>query len=278
MWSRMGEDSRISRFILAIAFAIGGIALLLFNFGLFAVYEPYLQYGLSVLLAAAGLVFFGSYIAARNFWWRLIPGWTLLALAAMLYISTLEAVDQRLNAAVLFVGQALAFAHVYLLDRSERWWAIIPGGFMLVLGGVIALSSRTEDPEMLGSLLFIGLGTVFLLLYVLGAKRRLWWTLIPGTVLVVFGLLLFAGEDPSEQQWLQWWPVALIVWGGFLGWRAARRPQSDALTIKSAPNLTSYGTARQKNKGKPQKNGELGAYRGPAPGASVEVLSDPENE
>jgi hypothetical protein len=274
----MGEDNRTGRLIWAFVLSIAGLALLLFNFGLFAVYEPFLQYGLAVLLALAGLVFFGNYISDRKHWWRLIPGWTLLALSVILYLSTVNTIDQRLNAALLFIGQALAFAHIYLLDRSDHWWAIIPGGFMLVLGGVIALSSRTEDPEPLGTLLFIGLGSVFLLLYLLGTKRRLWWALIPGAVLVIFGLLLFSGGDPSAQQIWRWWPLLLILAGGFLAWRAFKQPQRERLSVESAPNLTSYSTAKRGKDISSKARRKLGDYKGPAPGASVEVLPEFDEE
>jgi hypothetical protein len=251
---------------------VGGLVLLLFNLGVFAVYEPLLQYGLAIVLGVGGLGFFGSYFLERSRWWRLIPAWTLLALAGMLYLSTLEALDQRWTATLLFVGQAVAFAHIYLLDRTERWWAIIPGGFMLVLGAVIALSSRTTDPEALGAVLFTGMGSVFLLLYLLDRRHRPWWALIPGTVLVVFGLFVVPIEDRSQQAWWRWWPLILIIAAAVAGWRAFQRPKPTKIAVQSASNLSRQGTA------KAGERGQLGEYRGPAPGASVEVLSSPDDE
>ena len=195
------SDNRVNSLIWGVVLALAGIGLLLFNLDLFVRYEPYVQYVASALLGLLALGFIGSYVTARfspaarrgagtsgglDHWWRLIPAWTLFALAVMVFLTTLPALDQRVTAGVLFVGQAIAFAHIYLLDRAGRWWAIIPGGFMLMLGGTIALSSLNEDPEVLGTALFIGLGAVFFLLYLLGQRRQLWWALIPGSVLVLF--------------------------------------------------------------------------------------------
>ena len=238
------SDNRVNSLIWGVVLALAGIGLLLFNLDLFVRYEPYVQYVASALLGLLALGFIGSYVTARfspaarreagtsgglDYWWRLIPAWTLIALAVMVFLTTLPALDQRVTAGVLFVGQAIAFAHIYLLDRAGRWWAIIPGGFMLMLGGTIALSSLNEDPEVLGTALFIGLGAVFFLLYLLGQRRQLWWALIPGSVLVLFGLFLFSANSGEQHLILRWWPLLLPLLGAWLIWRATRplpKPQA----------------------------------------------------
>ena len=279
MWSRAGEDTRTGRLAWAIAFALSGIGLLLFNFGFFTAYEPFIQYTLAGLLVLGALVAFGNYLSQRSHWWRLIPGWTLLALASMIALVTVETVDRRLVAALLFWGQALAFGHIYLLNRQDRWWVIIPGGFMLVLGGVIALSSRTQNTDILGAVLFTGLGVVFLLLYLLGSHTQHWWALIPGMVLIVFGLFLLSVEDQASPLW-RWWPILLVLLGGGLGWMAFRPRKTEKLSMHSAPDLSRRSATKHKGKASPPSavRGQLGEYKGPAPGASVEVLSDPDEE
>ncbi len=268
------DDNRIGGFTWAAAFVLGGLGLLLFNLGSFTAWEPLLQYIFAGLLGMGCIGFFASYFSRTENWWRLIPAWTLLALAGMVYLTTVQSLDQRITAGLLFVGQALAFAHIYLLDRDERWWAVIPGGFMLVLGGVIALSSRTMDPDTLGTTLFVGLGAVFILLYLLGRRSRLWWALIPGVVLIVFGLFLFSVERSSESVLVRWWPLLLMLFGLFLGWRAVtRQPDGEKLTINSAANLSRHGTAKPSVTSGAQPP-RLGEYKGPAPGATVEVLTD----
>ena len=268
-----GGDNRVNSLMWGILLSLAGIGLLLFNLDVFVRFEPYVQYAAAVLLGLFALVFVGGYLSARDNWWRLIPSWTLIALAAMVYLSTLPALDQRVTAGLLFVGQAIGFAHVYLLDRAERWWAIIPGGFMLMLGATIALSSLTEDAAVLGTVLFVGLGAVFFLLYILGTRWQLWWALVPGSVLVLFGLFVFSTGIGQENVPLRLWPAFLPLLGAWLIWRATRPLPGRKLNVNAAPNQT---RARGQRSDSPARPRRLGEYGGPAPGAAVEVLPDPE--
>ena len=267
------SDNRIGSLTWGVLLALAGIGLLLFNLDLLLRFEPYIQYAGAALLGLLALGFIGSYLSAPSHWWRLIPGWTLIALGVMIYLTTVRQLDQRVTAAALFVGQAIAFAHVYLLDRAERWWAIIPGGFMLMLGVTIALSSITEEPAALGTALFIGLGAVFFLLYLLGRRRQLWWALIPGSVLVLFGLILFTAGRSGQNLVLRWWPLLVLLLGALLIWRATRHPSSRKLATNTAPKQARAqgDTAASRPRSQP-----FGEYMGPAPGATVEVLPDPE--
>lgn len=271
-------DQRISGLFWSIGLVVSGIVLLLFNFDVLAAFEPMAQYLLAAVAALAGVIFFGAFASAQEHWWRLIPGWTLLALAIMIFLSTLPNLDPRLTAALLFLGLALAFVHIYLLDRNERWWAIIPGGFMLILGVVIALSGLIVRIETLGALLFTGMGAVFFVLYALGGRRRQWWALIPGSVLLIFGLFVFAqdGVDSGGQSAvMQWWPLILLLLGVVIGLRTRRqqapRPK---IVVNSAPMRSRHRPALQPEK--QSSSGTLGEYSQPAPGASVEVISDAE--
>ena len=267
------RDNRVNNLIWGVLLSLAGVGLLLFNLDVFVQFEPYVQYGAAALLGLLALLFVGGYLSARDNWWRLIPGWTLIALTAMVYLTTLPALDQRITASVLFVGQAIAFAHIYLLDRDERWWAIIPGGFMLMLGGTIALSSLTEEPAVLGTVLFIGLGAVFFLLYLLGQRWQLWWALVPGSVLVLLGLFLFSVGLGQENLSLRLWPVLLPLLGVWLIWRATRPLPGSKLNVDAAPGKSRTRSQTSEGNARPRR---LGEYGGPAPGATVEVLPDPE--
>ncbi|MCB0129880.1 MAG: hypothetical protein KDD78_03495 [Caldilineaceae bacterium] len=279
----MLRDYRLNRTVWAAGFVLVGVLLLLFNFDQFARYEPFAQYLLAALLAAGASGFFLSYFAAKKEWARLIPAWTLLALAGMVIMSTITAIDQRMTAALLFGGLAAAFANIYLLNRLEHWWAIIPSGFMLVLGLVIALSSLIERLEALATILFVGMGLVFFAVYWLAGARRHWWALVPGLVLTIFGLFVFSLDAANAEGTLpvfRWWPILLILIGvviGLLGYRQAPRAR---LTVNSAP---AHGVSKAKNSPRsesssaPPHENQLGDYSRPAPGATVEILPDPDD-
>lgn len=275
------NDTRLNLTLWAAGLALTGVVLLLFNFDLLA-FDVTVQYGAGVALALAAAGFFGGYMAKPANWWRLIPGWTLLALAGMAFLSMSPAISPRLIAAVLFLGLGLAFANIYAVNRQDNWWAIIPGGFMLVVSVVTGLSALAERLETLGAALFVGMGLVFLALSLALRTRSQWWPMIPAVVLIWFGLFVFSPGDEQTRALLRWWPVALVLIGLAVGWRAAaQRKRPEKVAVNVAP-------AAPKPKAPPQKPagdspdtaddvGVLGAYSEPAPGASVEVLADEEN-
>jgi hypothetical protein len=273
------KDSRLGVLIWSGGLVITGLLLLLFNFGLLERFEPLAQFVVAGCFAAAGVGFFGSFLSNRAIWWRLIPGWTLLSVAAMVILSTVPAVSPLLIPAVLFVGLALAFANIYLVNRRQNWWAIIPGGFLLVLSIVIGLNAVMDDLELLFAILLIGLGAVFLLLAVVGPSEARWWPLVPGLTLGLFGLFLATGGT-SEGASLRWWPAVLILIGAGMGWRAVgRRSEPEKLSVNVAPGLAPSSKFRAGSASQDRGvKGVLGEYSEPAPGASVEVLSEEDDE
>lgn len=265
------SDRRGSLLGWAAVLITAGVGLLLFNFGLLSAYEPLAQYIVAGLFAAAGLFFLLTYFWQRDDWWRLMPGWTLLALGVMVFLALREDLDRQLIAAVLFVGLALAFAHIYLVDRATHWWAIIPGGFMLVLAAVISLSTTVARIETLGTVLFVGMGLVFVVLYLLAGRRRHWWALIPGGVLVLFGLVIYTVDNAVQIALLRWWPTVLVILGAILAFTGASLPPS------STRDRMSVNVAPQPPDNLPPGQERLGDYRTPAPGASVVELPDPDD-
>ncbi len=278
------KASRLNWFLWAIGLALAGLVLLGFNFGLLEHYQPLTQYVATGVFALAAAGFFGGYTAKPANWWRLIPGWTLLALAAMAFLSVQPAVSSRLAAAVLFLGLALAFGHIYIVNRRDNWWAIIPGGFMLVVSLVTGLSALVERLETLGAALFVGMGLVFFALALALRTRGQWWPLIPGAVLVWFGLFIFMPAGEEAHAVLRWWPLLLVLTGLGMGWRAlTQRTQAEKMAVNVAPGNpagASSAVTPPARSATPTgaiveaEGGILGAYSQPAPGASVEVLDD----
>lgn len=271
------SDRQVSLLSWAAVLVVVGVLLLLFNLGVLARYEPTAQYVVAGLLALGGLVALVSYIWRQGQWWRLMPGWTLLALAAMVILGLDETLPRPYVAATLFVGLALAFANLYFVNRAEHWWAIIPSGFMLVLSGVIALTVSITRLETLGAILFAGMGAVFGLVYLLAGRRRHWWALIPAAVLLFFGVITYSVDNNVENALLRWWPAGLIVLGAVMALASTtgstvQTTGRDKMSVNVARPMSSSGAPSSSDQA-----GQLGDYRQPAPGASVEVLPDPDD-
>jgi hypothetical protein len=91
--------------------------------------------------------------------------------------------------------------------------------------------------------------------------------LIPAGVLLLFGLLTYSVDNTVQNALLRWWPAALIVIGaGIAFFAASQSPAPQKLSINVAPPMPPPSS----------KPGQLGEYNQPAPGASVEVLPDPD--
>lgn len=159
-----------------------------------------------LILGAGGLFFLYILRLDRANWWAAFPAFTLLGLALTSIFSRSLGAYEGL---VFFGGLSLGFWFVYFADR-QRWWAIIPAGVLLTLGIVSALEN-VSGVETGGSF-FIGLGVTFLLVALLPGDVSRSWALIPGTILVLFGVILgtpfFGVAD-------YFWPALLILLGGF---------------------------------------------------------------
>ena len=166
----------------------------------------------ALLFALAGLVFVGVFALNRENWWAIIPGFTLLGLAALIGISTLFPTLSGPAASLLFLAIGLSFWVIYATHR-ENWWAVIPGGTMITLAVIIAISAGPggNEGQWVPSILFLGLAATFGLVYFLPTPQgRMKWALWPASILAVMGVLMtaFLGQLAGIL-----WPLVLIAGG-----------------------------------------------------------------
>ncbi len=125
----------------------------------------------------------------------------------------------ELSGAVFLGGVALGFWLVYILHR-EHWWATIPAGVLTTLAVLAKIGTGQT------AVFFIGLGTTFLLVFLLPSPGgRKTWALIPAAILLVIGILF---RTPYIEAVNYFGPAALIIGGGYLLYRALKRPSSES--------------------------------------------------
>ncbi len=243
--------------------ALTGAGFLVWNLGIVAGIATTVAWALVAFFALLGLGFVFSYLNKRSDWWRLIPAFTWFAVAAVIFLST-RGVGAVWVAATLLGSIALAFVVIYLSNREERWWALIPFGSMAVMAVVVLLSARPETSmALLGAVLFGGMGLVFFLIYALASDRqRFGWALAPTAVLGVMALVAFSLHAsqaiPALAEGVNLWPVLLMLAGfGLMGYAALRAAKAPPPAVELPPQPAP-------------------AEASLTPGASVTTLSDDE--
>jgi hypothetical protein len=195
---------------------LGGL-LLLQNLNILPVWNNFWGVIWAGAFGVAGLIFLVVFLQDRMQWWAVIPGLTLIGIGLIIGLSALfpEGVGGWIGGVFLaMIG--LAFWIVYLTNR-DYWWAIIPAGTLVTLG-VVAGATAIWGGVELGGLFFVGLGLTFLLVAIVPTPQgQMKWAYIPAVVLLSMGALIWLAAT-SLIQYL--WPLALIVAGGYLLWRA----------------------------------------------------------
>ncbi len=176
----------------------------------------------AIILGVAGISFLALFAYNRAQWWALIPGWSLVSLAALIALGqTLPEAADQWGGSIFLGGIGLSFWLIYLVNRVH-WWPIIPGGVLVTLA-VVAGVQPLVGSTATGGIFFLGLGLTFALVGLLPEPEgRMRWPFIPASILIVMSLLIFAA---AERLINYIWPAALIAIGVYLVFRTFRPRQ-----------------------------------------------------
>jgi hypothetical protein len=79
----------------------------------------------AIFLASIGIAFWLVYYLARDNWWAIIPGGTMLTLAVVTIVSDY---NDLVSGGVFFIGLGITFALLALIPTLKMKWAWIPAG------------------------------------------------------------------------------------------------------------------------------------------------------
>ncbi len=202
------EDLRILWGVLLI---LGGGLLLLTNLDILNLNIAPLFW--SIALGGAGAVFTWTFITNRESWWAIIPGLTLLSVAASILLSLIVPKgSEALSGPIVTGGIGLSFFLIYLTQR-QQWWAMIPAGVMLSVAVTAFLSALMKNGELPAAALFLGLSATFGTLYFspLDGAGRQKWAIYPALATLGLALILLT-VFTIEVMWYIW-PFGLIALG-----------------------------------------------------------------
>ncbi len=227
-----------------------GVFFVLFTFDVLTPYEEELIWGMTGVLGLTGLGFLAYTLWRPRRWWFLVPGFLLLSMATVVYLATQARVAGPILASVIFLGLGLAHVLIFLTDRRERWWAWVVGGSFLVLTAAVLWGGEVSAP-VLSAGLFLGMGVVFFLLYVvLPADMPRWWALLLAAAFVVTAAFVFTVSAGPDSLLARGWAIALTLLGiALIGWfvsrsflRAAPPPVTPSPPSEPPPLLTPEGS------------------------------------
>lgn len=191
----------------------------------------------SLAFAAAGAVFLYVFLTGMHTrWWAAIPGFTLLGLAATVFYDRFAPpFFSDIGGAVFLASIGAGFIAIFFTNR-EQWWAIIPGGALLSVAGVVLVSQANIGFLNPASVLFIGLGITFGLLGMMSTylNTNLRWAYIPAAIMLVMGIVIFT-PFVGALGWI--WPLALIAGGAYL---ILRRPQLHDTVASTLPTIPPF--------------------------------------
>ncbi len=262
----------------ALFLLLAGIFLLLKNLGVLGKWGEVVWGGLFVAL---GLAFAVWFILDRQRWWRAIAGFTLLSIGTVILLSWRNGSLGDWGSAVVLFGVAIGFLAV-LSAHADNWWAVIPGGALAVVGLLVGLRGSLSQSLWL-ALLCIGLGLVFLLLYLVRfGQHDTRWAAIPAAAFLLVGSATLVGTLGVGAVLLRWWPALLVLAGValLLIYWLSRRPigalpptpaeEPVAAEVPSAPALP-FGVP-------PSPAPELPEASQPVPEVAPPVLPEAEGE
>jgi hypothetical protein len=168
----------------AVVLILGGGFLLAQNFDLI---QGQFQASLwTIIVGGLGILFLLDAITTTGRdWWALIPGCILIGVAATIWLGEREVQGEWLGSLMLF-SIGLPFLLIYLIKRGTFWWALIPGGVMVVVA-VVPLLTLGVRGEIISAFVLWVIALPFLIVYL--ANRQQWWALIPAGTLFVIGLM-----------------------------------------------------------------------------------------
>jgi len=108
----------------------------------------------------AGAVFCGVFVHNRAQWWAIIPGLSLLGLAALVGLGAADGQLADIIGAPIFLGAIGASFWVVYLTQRTFWWAIIPGGVLLSVALMVFLEGLNL-PYDFAFVLMLGIAATF---------------------------------------------------------------------------------------------------------------------
>ncbi len=197
-----------------------GILALLINMNVIPNAEDFVG---GVFFLVVAYVFYRLY-RQKQAWWPLLPALFFACIGVVLVIQNFVYIPDSIMGSAFFWCGAIVFGYLYA-KNNRKWWALLIAGVCVTFGTIVFIDTfHLLAGDQDGVVLFIGVGLTFMLLYMQrNAENKLGWAIYPGAGSILLALLFYF----QNTDWITadyFLPVVFILAGGFLIFRASRRP------------------------------------------------------
>lgn len=145
--------------------------------------------------ALVSLFFVSAYFyGGREQWAWLIPASVTGGLALVTALS-LTTIGGPWLGALFMASVSAPFWLIYLFNRQDNWWALIPGWVTAVVTLIILIPERWAA-EIVGTLVMWSIALPFFLVYL--RNRAHWWALIPGFIVGGMGFIVLLATQTQN--------------------------------------------------------------------------------
>ena len=174
----------------------------------------------SMFLFLIGLSFFIVYLNNRTRNWALLVAYILFVLSIAPAMASGGGDTAAYFGTVFLLAVALPFYIIYFRSSEQNWWAIIPAGVMTTIAiiatlGIAGWIRDTETGGYSNAIMMGGLAVTFAVVWLRHAKD---WAKIVAIILAALAVASVFFASYTEI----FWPVAIILAGGYLLYTALR--------------------------------------------------------
>ena len=118
-----------------------------------------------------------------------IPSYVLFAITAISGLAISELLEGELIATLVLSLIGLPFLVVFLSNRKNNWWALIPAYVLFAIAIMIFLIGiNVLQDSWVALYVLTSIGIPFLIVYLM--NRENWWALIPAYTMFVIGIMV----------------------------------------------------------------------------------------
>ena len=189
-----------NRIIWSVLLILAGLFLFFNNFGIFGDTSDLFLAG---AFATGGLIGWSCYLKKPTRWWLIFPSCIFLGISGVIGVDALHFLPHFIEGgSIMLFCLSLAF-WVTFATQDKGWWAAIPAGILTTLSFFIMVD--------MPSLLFLGMGLTFGLLWLIRGTNNTAWAKWPAIGLLGFSLFISMVDHISVV-----WPLIFITVGSGL--------------------------------------------------------------